>query len=139
VPVSAKELRSILDEVMEAIDSDPDDGSRLRAAAAPLRFEFTDLNFAINIRRGEAGHVRWDFAKRPKAKPKLGLSMDSEFGNRLLQGLENPALAIAHGRLHTTVSDARAALRLFPAVKPLFSRYRALVVEKYPNLAVDSD
>ncbi len=137
MPVSAKELRSILDEVMHEIESDPDDGSKLGVAAAPLRFEFTDLNLAMNIRRDETGHLSWDFAKRPKSKPKLGLTMDSEFGNRLLQGRENPALAIAHGQMHATVVDVRAALRLFPAVKPLFSRYSELVAEKYPNLAVD--
>jgi hypothetical protein len=35
------------------------------------------------------------------------------------------------------VDDAGAALRFFPAAKPLFVRYRALVAEKYPHLAVD--
>jgi hypothetical protein len=138
VNVSAKELRSILDEVMQGIDSDPDDGSRMAAAAAPLRFEFTDLNLAMNIRRGDGGHLSWDFAKKPESKPKLGLAMESEFGNRLLQGRENPALAIAHGQMRATVVDARAALRLFPAVKPMFSRYRDLVAEKYPHLAIDT-
>jgi hypothetical protein len=137
--VSAKELRTILDEVMQEIDADPDDGSRLRAAAAPLRLEFTDLNLALNISRGDGGHLAWDFKKRSAAKAKLGLSMDSDFGNRLMQGRENPAIAIARGRLHTTVLDPGAAVRLFPAVKPLFVRYRELVSEKYPHLAVDAD
>ena len=63
--------------------------------------------------------------------------MDSDFANRLLQGRENPAIAIARGRLRTTVVDAGAALRFFPAAKPLFSRYRAVVAEKYPHLAID--
>ena len=135
--VSARELRKILDEVMEEIDADPDDGSRLRAAAAPLRLEFTDLNLALNISRGDAGHLSWDFKKRSKAK--LGLRMDSEVANRVLQGRENPAIAIARGRLHTTVLDPGSAVRLFPAVKPLFARYREVVSEKYPHLAVDAD
>ena len=37
---SAKELREILDAVMKAVDADPEAGPRLRAAAAPLRFDF---------------------------------------------------------------------------------------------------
>lgn len=139
MPVSANELRAILDEVMKEIDADPDDGSRLRAAAAPLRLEFTDLNLALNISRGDHGHLSWDFKKRAASKAKLGLSMESDFGNRLMQGRENPAIAIARGRLHTTVLDPGAAVRLFPAVKPLFVRYRELVSEKYPHLAVDAD
>lgn len=137
--VSATELRSILDEVMTEIDADPDDGSRLRAAAAPLRLEFTDLKLALNISRADGGHLSWDFKQRAAAKPKLGLTMESEFANRLLQGRENPAIAIARGRLHTTVVDPGAAVRLFPAVRPLFARYRELVSEKYPHLAVGDE
>ena len=137
--VSAKELRMILDEVMTEIDADPDDGSRLRAAAAPLRLEFTDLKLALNISRADDGHLSWDFKQRAAAQPKLGLSMESEFANRLLQGRENPAIAIARGRLQTTVVDPSAAVRLFPAVKPLFARYRELVSEKYPHLAVGDE
>jgi SCP-2 sterol transfer family len=137
--VSAPELREILDEVMKEIDADPDDGSRLRAVAAPLRLEFTDLNLALNISRGDEGHLTWDFKKRSKSKPKLGLKMDSDVANRMLQGRENPAIAIARGRLQTTVRDPGSAVRLFPAVKPLFVRYRELVAEKYPHLAVEGE
>lgn len=136
---SARELRKILDEVMKEIDSDPDDGPRLRSAAAPLRLEFTDLKLVLNIAKADDGHLQWDFSKRSPNKPKLALSMDSDFGNRLLQGRENAAIAIARGRLHTTVVDPGAALRFFPAVKPLFSRYRELVSEKYPHLALDPE
>ncbi len=136
---NAKELREILDAVLREIDGDPDDGPRLSAAAAPLRFEFPDLKLALNLRRGEGGKhcLVWDFSRRSKVEAKLSLSMDSEVANRLFQGQENPAIAIARGRLRPKIDDAAAALRLFPAAKPLFSRYRTLVVEKYPHLAVD--
>ena len=136
MPVTAKELRGILDEVMKQVDADPEDVCRLRAAAAPLRLDFTDLSLVLNIRRAEDGHVRWDFKKTAAAKAKLGLAMDSDFANRLMQGRENPAIAIARGRLHTTIVDAGAALRLFPAVAPMFARYRELVATKYPHLSV---
>jgi hypothetical protein len=63
--------------------------------------------------------------------------MDSEFANRLLQGRENPAIAIARGRLRTKVDDAGAVLRFFPAVKPVFTRYREIVSDRYPHLALD--
>jgi hypothetical protein len=135
---SAKELRKILDEVMRELDADPEAGARFRAAAAPLRIEFTDLRLALNVSRADrGGHLDWNFAKRARSKPKLSLSMESGFANRLLQGRENPAIAIARGRLHTRVADAGAALRFFPAAKPLFVHYRELVAEEYPHLAVD--
>jgi hypothetical protein len=137
--VSAKELREILDTVLHQIDDDPDEGPLLGAAAAPLRIEFPDLKLVVNVRQDERGRhcLRWDFAKKYREEPKLRLSMESEVANRLFQGRENPAIAIARGRLRTTIEDAGAALRFFPAAKPLFSRYRELVSEKYPHLALD--
>jgi hypothetical protein len=136
---SAKELREILDVVLSEIDQDPDDGPRLSAAAAPLRLEFPDLQLVVNVSASEAGRhcLVWDYKKRSKSSPKLRLTMESEVANRLLQGRENPAIAIARGRLKTSVSDPGAAIRFFPAAKPLFSRYRELVAEKYPHLAID--
>jgi hypothetical protein len=135
---SATELREILDAVLTDIDADPEDGPRLQACACPLQFEFTDLKLVLNVSPAERGEhwVRWDF-KSSGAHPQLRLSMDSEFGNRLLQGRENPAIAIARGRLRTHVKDAGAVLRFFPAVKPLFAHYREVVSDRYPHLALD--
>jgi hypothetical protein len=121
------------------MDADPDDGPRLGAAAAPLRIEFTDLKLVLNVSRAERGRhsLQWNFSSRSALKPKLRLTMDSAVANRVFQGEENPAIAIARGRLRTRVEDAGAALRFFPAAKPLFSRYREIVAEKYPHLTLD--
>jgi hypothetical protein len=136
---SSGELREILDTVLSEIDRDPEEGPRLRAAAAPLRLEFPDLKLVVNVRAEDSGEhcLSWDFRKRSSSAPKLSLIMESEVANRLLQGRENPAIAIARGRLRPSVADAGAALRFFPAAKPLFSRYRELVSERYPHLAID--
>jgi hypothetical protein len=137
--LTKKELKKILDTVLKEIDRDPDDGPKLSAAAAPLRIEFPDVKLVLNVSRADSARhsLDWDFSSRSAAKPKLRLSMESTVANRVLQGRENPAIAIARGRLRTRVEDAGAALRFFPAAKPLFSRYRELVSEKYPHLAVD--
>jgi hypothetical protein len=137
--VTKKELKEILDTVLREIDQDPDDGPRMRAAAGPLRIEFPDLKLAVNVRAADRGKhcLRWDFSRKASADPRPRLSMESAVANRVFQGRENPAIAIARGRLRTSVQDAAAALRFFPAAKPLFSRYRELVSEKYPHLAVD--
>ena len=137
--LTKKVLKDILDTVLSEIDTDPDDGPRLRAAAAPLRIEFPDLKLVVNVSRDEGGRhcLRWNFSQRSRTHPKLRLSMESTVANRVFQGRENPAIAIARGRLRTNIEDAGAALRFFPAAKPLFSRYRQLVSEKYPHLAVE--
>ena len=125
--------------MLREIDADPDEGPRLGAAAAPLRIEFPDLKLVLNLSRADRGRhcLSWNFSSRPTTSPKLRLSMDSAVANRVFQGRENPAIAIARGRLRTRVEDAGAALRFFPAAKLLFSRYRDLVAEKYPHLALD--
>lgn len=137
--LTKKVLKDILDTVLREIDRDPDDGPRLRAAAAPLRIEFPDLKLVVNVSRDDGGRhcLRWDFSQRSRTHAKLRLSMESTVANRVFQGRENPAIAIARGRMRTNIEDAAAALRFFPAAKPLFSRYRELVSEKYPHLAVD--
>ncbi len=137
--LTKKELKDILNTVLREIDGDPDDGPRLRAAAAPLRIEFPDLKLAVNVARDDGGHhcLSWNFSQRSRTHPKLRLSMESTVANRVFQGRENPAIAIARGRLRTNIEDAGAALRFFPAAKPLFSRYRQLVAEKYPHLTVE--
>ena len=138
-PLTKRELKQILDAVLREIDTDPDDGPRLSAAAGPLRIEFPDVRLVLNVSRAARGPhcLDWDFSTRSKAKPKLRMTMESAVANRVFQGRENPAIAIARGRLRTRVEDAGAALRFFPAAKPLFSRYRELVAEKYPHLAID--
>jgi hypothetical protein len=137
--LTKKELKDILNTVLREIDRDPEDGPRLRAAAAPLRMEFPDLKLAVNVAPDEGGRhcLSWNFSQRSQTHPKLRLSMESTVANRVFQGRENPAIAIARGRLRTNIEDAGAALRFFPAAKPLFSRYRELVAEKYPHLTVD--
>jgi hypothetical protein len=137
--LTKKELKDILNTVLREIDTDPDDGPRLRAAAAPLRIEFPDLKLVVNVSRDEGGKhcLSWNFSQRTRVDAKLRLSMESTVANRVFQGRENPAIAIARGRLRTNIQDAGAALRFFPAAKPLFSRYRQVVSEKYPHLAVD--
>jgi hypothetical protein len=137
--LTKKELKDILNTVLREIDGDPDDGPRLRAAAAPLRIEFPDLKLVVNVSRDEGGRhcLSWNFSQRSRIHPKLRLSMESTVANRVFQGRENPAIAIARGRLRTNIEDAGAALRFFPAAKPLFSRYRQLVSEKYPHLTVE--
>jgi hypothetical protein len=136
---SARELRVLLDAVLEDIDGDPEDGPRLRAAAAPLRLEFTDLKLKVDISAASgADHcLEWSFSKRSKAEPGLHLTMDSDVGNRFLQGRENPAIALVRGRIHASSVDAGAALRFFPAAKPLFEHYRKMVEREHPRLLLE--
>jgi hypothetical protein len=134
---SKKELRKLLDEVLSEME-DVDSASRMQTLASPLQFEFTDLKLVLNIGPTEPdGRLRWDFKRKSKTKPKLRLAMSSEVANRLFQGQENPAIAIARGRVRPKVSDHAAALAFFPAARPMFACYREVVAEKYPHLTIE--
>jgi hypothetical protein len=136
---SARQLRRLLDEVLTEIDDDPVDGPRLRAAAAPLRLEFTDLKVRVDISAADRKDhcLVWSFSKRSQVKPGLHLTMDSAVGNRFLQGKENPAIALVRGRMSASTSGAAAALRFFPAAKPLFAHYRKALERDYPQMLLD--
>ena len=68
--LTKKELKEILNAVLREIDGDPDDGPRLRAAAAPLRIEFPDLKLVVNVSRADGGRhcLRWDFSQRSRRR-----------------------------------------------------------------------
>jgi len=135
---SAKEARGVFDSLLRRIERDPEAAAKLSAAAAPLRIEITDLDLVVNIGRAEEGGVlKWDFSRRSPLKPKLRLSMDGEVCNRIFQGCENPAIAIARGRLRARAEGPSAALRFFPATRPMVDRYRKIVAEAYPHLAIE--
>lgn len=136
---SARQMRSLLDEVLSQLDEDPVAGPKLRAAAAPLRLEFTDLKLKVDIQAAKKPDhcLDWSFSGRSKGKPGLHLTMDSDVGNRFLQGKENPAIALVRGRIRASSVDASAALRFFPAAKPLFECYREALEREHPQLLLE--
>jgi hypothetical protein len=63
------------------------------------------------------------------------MTMASPIANKYFQGKENVAMAIARRRIRTG-GDVKAALSILPLTKPVFERYRALVADEYPHLAL---
>jgi hypothetical protein len=135
---SAKEFRTVMDRVFSMMSEDPDMGSKLRDADVPQRFEFTDVDLVVNIRgarEGEEGNLHWEWSDDVDWEPKVKMAMSSETANRYFQGKENVAMALARRRIKSG-GDVKAALSLIPITKPIYARYRELVEEEYPHLAV---
>ncbi len=78
-----------------------------------------------------------ELSRPGRREPGLHLKMDSEVGNRFLQGKENPAIALVRGHIRAARSIAAAALRFFPAAKPLFDRYREAIEREHPQLLLE--
>jgi hypothetical protein len=135
---SSKEFRTVMDRVFSMMSEDPEMGPKLRDADVPQRFEFTDVDLVVNIRgarEGEEGNLHWEWSDDVDWEPKVKMAMSSETANRYFQGKENVAMALARRRIKSG-GDVKAALSLIPITKPIYARYRALVEEEYPHLAV---
>jgi hypothetical protein len=135
---SEKEFRTVIDQVFEMMDEDPDMGPKLRDADVPQRFEFSDFDLVVNIRAARAdedGNLHWEWSDDVDWEPKVKMEMSSETANRYFQGKENVAMALARRRIKSG-GDVKAALSLIPITKPIYARYREFVEDQYPHLAV---
>jgi hypothetical protein len=134
---SVDELREVLDRVLAEVDADEVAGPLLRATGLRVRFEFPDLGLALNVAASEDGdhHLRWGFSRDAGWEPRLKLKMDSDVANRYLQGKQSLAIAIARGQVITS-GQPRYALLYVPALRLVIDRYRRLVRDEYPNLAL---
>ena len=135
---SEKEFRTVIDRVFSMMSEDPDMGPKLRDADVPQRFEFTDVDLVVNIRAarpGEDGNLYWEWSDDVDWEPKVRMAMSSETANKYFQGKENVAMALARRRIKSG-GDVKAALSLIPITKPIYDRYRQLVEDEYPHLAV---
>jgi hypothetical protein len=135
---SAHEFKEVMDRLFAIMSEDPDMGPKLRDADVPQRFEFEDLDLVMNVRarRGEEHeNLHWEWTDEVDWRPRVQMKMSSEVANRYFQGKENIPLAIARRRIKTG-GDIKASLALIPITKPIYARYRALIAEQYPHLAV---
>lgn len=133
---SPEEFREVMDQVFEMMSTDDDMGPALRDADVPQRFEFDDLDLVVNVRAtrdGEDGNLTWVWSDDIDWDPQVKMKMSSETANKYFQGKENIAIAVARRRIKTS-GDVKAALAIAPLTKPVFARYRELVVSEYPHL-----
>ena len=133
---SAAEMEQLLNELLNAVDSDPEAGPRLRNAHVAHRFLFPDLDIVLNVNGLDEGPrcLQWKFSEEISWKPQLTFEMESPVANRYLQGEENLAIALARRRIKLTGFKARAALEFLPTSGRLIEHYRRIVAEDYPHL-----
>jgi hypothetical protein len=135
---SREEFVEVMDKVFTIMSTDPEMGPKLREARTPQRFEFPDLDMVVNITYaddpGGDDNLRWEWSDDVDWEPEVQMKMDSDVANRYFQGRENVAMAIARRRIKTS-GNVKKALALVPITKPVYSRYRQLVEERYPHLA----
>jgi putative sterol carrier protein len=136
---SSAEFREVIDKVFTIMSTDSEMGPKLREAQTPQRFEFPDLDLAVNITYADSvengQNLRWEWTDDVAWEPEVEMTMDSDIANRYFQGKENIAMAIARRRIKTS-GNVKKALALVPITKPIFDRYRDMVEADYPHLVV---
>jgi hypothetical protein len=134
---SADEFREVIDKTFELMSTDPEMGPKLRDAETPQRFEFPDLDLAVNITYADevvdGQNLRWEWSDDVAWEPEVEMKMDSDIANRYFQGKENIAIALARRRIKSS-GNVKAALALIPVTKPVFAQYREMIEREYPHL-----
>jgi len=129
-------IREALTEALEAVEADERVAPLIGATHLRMRFEFTDLELALNLAAGERErNVEWSFDEDPGWRPRLTLRMTSVVANRYLQGRESLAIALARREVRCE-AESRVALLYLPAARLLADSYRRVVEADFPELAL---
>jgi hypothetical protein len=129
------QLRAALERTLGEVDADDRLGPLIGATRLRMRFEFTDLDMALNVAAADGErNITWSFAEDPGWPPKLTLTMSSAVANRYLQGRESLAIGLARGQVRAQ-GDSRTALLYLPAARLICEPYRRVVEAEYPALA----
>lgn len=133
---STSEAREVMERALVLMRDDPEVGPRLRALYRPHTVELPDQGLVVNIRSGGWGepNLVWTWTEDVPWTPQVRLIMNSDVANRYLQGRENLAVAIARRRIRA-VGNAHGAVRVLPILRPVFERYRTMILAEYPHLA----
>jgi SCP-2 sterol transfer family protein len=130
---SADECREVIDRAFELMSRHPEMGPRLREAETPQRWEFPDLDLAVNVTAGGEENLVWEWSDDVGWEPEVTMTMESAVANRYFQGKENIAMAVARRRIKTS-GNLKKALALVPVTKPVFKLYREMLEKDYPHL-----
>src|SRR3954447_11781255 len=129
------QLRAALERPLGGVNAEERPGPLIGATNLRMRFEFTDLDMALNVAAADGTrNITWSFADDPGWSPKLTLWMSSAVANRYLQGRESLAIGIARGQVRAQ-GDSRTALLYLPAARLICEPYRRVVEAEYPALA----
>jgi hypothetical protein len=134
---SKKELRTVIDQIIGAMDDDEIIGPKLRELGTPVQIIFTDFDATVNIRAGVDGepNLVWRWSKRVAWKPVTSIEVTSNVANSFMQGRLRVAAALALRKVKVKGS-LTAGLKIVAICNPLFGHYQERIAEEYPHLVL---
>lgn len=124
----ADAVYEVLGELFDELLADPDVGPQLRRANTTVQYRHTDPECVITVRLHEDGPGRIDLGETD-LEPDVVMAMAAETAHRFWQGEVNVPVALARHEM-TASGPVAKILKLVPAVKPVFPRYRQLVAQR---------
>ncbi len=122
-----EELYHYLGGIFRQAENDPEVGPNLRASGITLRLEYHGpsailtvemLPDGIKVHEGETD-----------IKPDVRMQMSADDANKYWRGEYNVAVNLARGKVKAK-GPVTKILKLIPATKPLFPKYKAQMAEK---------
>ena len=130
------EAREVLERTFERIEQDGTLGPQLHAVGLRERLRLDDLDLTIEVAAATGDRcLDWSFGSDDPFEPRLSLTMDSAVANRVLQGAESIAIAIARGQIVIDGAAADALVHL-PATRLIGTEYAGVIADEYPHLVV---
>jgi len=126
---SIVDFYTVLDKLIPRLNDDPTVREGLLAAKLLLRFRYHDFDGELNLDlTGE--RIGWATAKAVAGSPlpDVEFILDTDTANEFFNGALNVPLALATRRIVAKGSITKA-LKLLPAIKPVFDIYRSLLRE----------
>lgn len=130
-----EEFRAAVERTLAVVAADERISALIAAARLRLRFRFTDCDLTLDIAAdGPGDRLCWRFGGDPARDPRFELELDTTTANRVLQGRESLAIAIARGRVRAR-GDSRAALCHLPLTRLVREPYLRVLESEFPDLA----
>lgn len=121
----AQEVYGTLGRMLEIAGEDEDLGMQQADTVVRSEYSEPDSVITISLRPGES---RVEFGDS-ELVPEIVMTMKADVAHRFWLGEVNVPLALAHGDMAATGPTAKI-LRFVPLLKPVFLRYRELLVEQ---------
>jgi hypothetical protein len=133
----ADEVYRFIGGLFERIREDDELMARLRATNTVLQYQYTEPEAQITIAlTGTGGAGRLDCGPT-ELEPEVVMAMDADTAHRFWLGKVNVTVALARGQMRAKGPVAKI-LKLVPLLKPVFPRYRELLVEAGREDLVDA-
>ena len=124
----AQEVYDTIGRLFVEIGDDEELGPKFRRADTIVRYEYSDPDSVVTVRLKAGEPARVDFGDSD-LEPEVTMSMDADTAHRFWLGQVNVTVALARGQMRANGPVAKV-LKLVPLTKPVFPRYKALLLEQ---------